>query len=222
MKSLIGSDEAKLVLALMSKKKEVPEDLKAKALEQLRVFSMACEKGSAKGYLLDNLINAIEADDVDRVKEIGLLSYACLDDTNDLEETSVEDVSINPETEEAAKAAIDAFVEDMKRKDVPNGAIEAMIKKVISNFAFIPFMYQDEILAGFSAKHNCVLVFGIGFEGDRIELAEKFMKIDERADAMRLMAEEFEFEGETDIHFCSIRYKLLSDRDMELVIRGLE
>lgn len=217
MKSMIGNEEAMLVVALIKKGQKVPEDLKAKALEQLRVFSMSCEAGSARGYLLDKLIEGIEDNDIDKITGVMEMSAMVINDLSDKDDDSF----THPETMQAAKSAIDAFIEDMRKKDIPNGAIVSMVKKVINLFGFIPFMYQDEILLGFSGKHDCVLAFGIGFEGNPSELMEKTMKINGRVDALRLIAEEFEIEEEIDIHFCTIWYKLLDNNDLELIIRGL-
>lgn len=213
MKSMIGNEEAKLVLALMHKKAEVPEDLKAKALEQLRVYSMACEAGSANSYLLDKLIEAIEANDIDKAKEIAVLASACLDYEDDSEE-----VPINSETIAAAKAVIDDFFADMRSKGLPDGAIEAILRKVIHEFIFVPLMYQDEMLAGYSGNRDCILVFGIGFTDDKKKLVDKFEAADQRIDMMRIAADEFDFEGK--VAFLAIRY-MLSGHEMELIIRGL-
>lgn len=218
MRSMVGNEEAKLVLALMHKRAEVPEDLKAKALEQIRVFSMSCEAGSAKGYLLDKLIEAIENDDVDKVIEVSEMAAACIMDDLDCDG---DDVAIDPELEEMAHDAIDSVIGMLEGDGLTQKEAASLLKRVMDWFSFVPLIIADGMMIGWSGEYGRIVVFGMNFEGDKVELAEKYTGIDGKQRTLSVLHRQFNLGEEVEVGFAVLKYKRLDDGVVEMFARSL-
>lgn len=219
MRSMIGNEEAKLVLALMHKKAEVPEDLKAKALEQLRLYSMACEAGSAKGYLIDKLIEAVENDDIDKAIEVSEMAAVCIDGDPDLDD---DDVVMDPELEEMAHEAIDNFVSMLEGEGFTEQEAASVLKKVMDKLSFIPLLIVNGMMIGYGGMHNRIIVFGMNFEGDLAELAEKYRGIDDKQRLMSVLRRQFDWDDEIEVGLAVLKYKKIDDDGtIEMIIRSL-
>lgn len=217
MRSMVGNEEAKLVLALMHKKAEVPEDLKAKALEQLRVFSMSCEAGSAKGYLLDKLIEAIETNDVNKVIEVSEMAAGIMNDFD----CDGDEATMDPELEEMARDAIDSVIGMLEGEGLAEKEAASLLKRVMDSFSFIPLIIADGMMIGWSGEYGRIVVFGMNFEGDKGELAEKYNGIDGKQRMLSVLHRQFNLGEEVKVGFAVLKYKKLDDNNIELLVRSL-
>lgn len=218
MRSMIGSEEARLVLALMHKKAEVPEDLRTKALEQLRVLSMSCEAGSAKGYLIDKLIEAVENNDIDKAIEVTEMAAVCIDGDSDYDD---DDTVMDPELEEMAHEAIDNIIGTLEGEGLTQQAAASILKRVMDKFSFIPMLIVEGMMIGWSGEFDQIVVFGMNFDGDKVELAERYNGIDGKQKMLSVLHKQFDLGGEIEVGFAMLKYKKLDDNNIELLVRSL-
>lgn len=210
------SDEVRLVTALIGNRKPVPENLRAKALEDLKLLSMATDS-EAVLYMLDELTKVIEDLDAERLDDLYDISMSATGEAPFEGKEKRPELSTENFTEKLAgyyDAAIDAFAEVVGNEHTTFSILD----KLIGEVKFIPLLCEDGMLFGWSNMYGTTIVFGINFEGSKHELSEKFSKID-RAEVFKALGEALR--SSLPMSFGVIEFTSMGDGVTELVIRGL-
>lgn len=210
------SDEVKLVTALIGNRKPVPENLRAKALEDLKLLSMATDS-EAVLYMLDELTKAIEDLDAERLDDLDKITMAATGETLSAGNEERSGLSRENFTEELAgyyDAAIDAFVEVVGDERIAFSILDRLIGEV----KFVPLLCEDGMLFGWSNMYGSTIVFGINFDGSKTKLSDRFSKID-RAGVCKALGNALR--SSLQMQFGVIMFQSMGDGMTELVIRGL-
>lgn len=210
------SDEVRLVTALIGNRKPVPENLRAKALEDLKLLSMTVES-EAVLYMLDELMQVVEDLDAERLDDLSDIAMSATGEAPFAAEEKRPGLSSDNFTEKLAgyyDAAIDAFVEVIGDEHITFSILD----KLIGEVKFIPLLCENGLLFGWSNMCGSTIVFGINFEGSKRELSDKFSEVD-RADVFNELGAALK--SSVKVEFGIIRFESMGNGVTELIIRGL-
>lgn len=161
--------EVSLVIKMIYKEQSLPEALKNKALESLRVLEMTYEEGDAEQVLLNMIIKAIEDEDKEALNDVAdLIGGSLLDDDSDDDYPNISD-----SLEAYAIKAANKFFEEKDR-----GIRLAILERLLEEASMFPLLYENGNLLFYCHSTKGLVYSSVNKERDIHELVDDFSNID--------------------------------------------
>lgn len=218
-------NELKLALLLLLDEKELPSELKEKALNQLKVFSMAQEAGSAEAYLADQLLKAIDEEDAEAAEHIGDMANLLYGfDGNPFDGDDHRDDGERLEPTDEIADAIKQCCEDYVREvDDPmlQAARTAVIERLHDEHDLIPLVYDNGMLVGFNQRHRLIMVYFINQPTiSKDEVVSRYDGTIDNDKIVRIIMDQWDIkDGAIKVEFLHLDVKILGKGKLRIMTR---
>lgn len=200
------TEELRLAVTMMNNGDKIPDELRNRALEDLKVSMMEYQEGDAKFIILDMLKKAIENDDHDMLGKAKKYSASIVE---------LEDIQLDAESRVLASISTEATMRFVKEEDEP---IRLQIIGALANENLIPVYYEPGFLVLYNGIDHFLFGCSINDSFNKKSLADKTSNVSyETLEAIHKFSEQ----DSVKFRFANLSYKRKADKQYELKLEEI-
>lgn len=196
-----------LTITMIREGLKVPDNMKAKTIEHLKVIEMDYESGDAEQVILSMLIEAVNEEDADKLETItDLILAAEIDD----------DKPSSKRSEMVYQISSDAVNEWAMNHELASARI-AILQRLLDNYNLIPVLTNNDDLLFYCIDQNCLIYTSVNNDKERDQVINDFKNLpsDKFSDVMDKIYQVIGRQA-VETRFTKLNYEVIKDGKLVL------